>query len=725
MATLDKKSNNLPVYKVGKNWIFVSLISAGVLFTLSNSVAYADTTVDSPVAAEVNTRNTSQPQSPTTPHKPDEFKTPEDTAPKEPSSDTNNRDNLELPSEETPKKSSSVHTATMALPPTKPTGRSSLASPMPEKPQPVVPTPTATSPAPVTPVAPKPQTQVAPSQSINDWMPNPQLQQLVAKTLKKRVTELIPDDLLALTKLVISHYSDGGTGTSIDLLNINKTNPDNLSSYSLKGLEHATNLTYLDLSFDVTDIMFSKYAHGNITDISPLEKLTKLAYLDLTNNYVANVTPLAKLSNLKVLKINGNSICDFSSLDYKQFTSLTFGEQEIIMPLTYTVNPNKPSITVPQLFKLPHGLDISTQIDVSSDYNDKVVTMLLATIDGRPVARVFARGGQIVSDTGETNTANKDNSVTFINIPSQITPGQTSNSFGTTIQNPVHYYLIEDFVGSNKQDLIDVRIFIPYNNVSAAKDVTVQYLDENELPIKKGLVLGDKQLAGDTYTLTPDQLAVPGYAYDTERNKNTSTTITFTDQAQTITLYYKKDTTKPITPPVTPTSTVTVTVHYQDEQGRQLLTDAKLTGQPGTSYHVTTPTLTGYQLTSASNPIGTFGNHDQTIIVTYHQLSTSGGGDTSSTSETPTDSSQPDTIKPVKPQQALPTPGNSAATISVANKHPQHPATASKNSKPMTLTEQSQPALPQTSEHRTSPLIGLGLLLASLIGITARFRKRN
>jgi len=303
MATLDKKSDNSSVYKVGKSWIFVSLISAGVLFTLSNSVAYADTTVDSPVATEdINTPKISQPQSPTTPHKPDNLETPEDTAPKEPSSDTNNRDNLELPSEETPKKSSSVHTATMALPPTKPTGRSSLASPMPEKPQPVVPTPTATSPAPVTPVAPKPQTQVAPSQSINDWMPNTTLQNMVADALGISVSDLSPQAMTKLTTLTSQHKV--GSTTFVD----------GQTPFSLKGLEWAINLTTLDLSYgntkgkdDYTNLEYSPNGSGNsgdIIDISPLNCLQNLITLDLSGNKIHDLTPLAQLK-----KALGHRMC--------------------------------------------------------------------------------------------------------------------------------------------------------------------------------------------------------------------------------------------------------------------------------------------------------------------------------------------------------------------------------------------------------------------------------
>lgn len=732
MATLDKKSENSLVYKVGKNWIFASLISAGVLFTLSNSVAYADTTVDSPVATEeINTPKVSQPQSPTTPHRPDNLEMPKDAAPKEPSPDASNPGNLKLPSEKTPQESNSVHKAATELPPSKPTSRSSLASPAPEKPQPVVPTPPATSPVPVTPVAPKPQVQVAPSQSINDWMPNTTLQKMVANALGISVSELSPKEMAKLTTLTTQHKV--GSTTFVD-----GTTP-----FSLKGLELAINLTTLDLSYgntkgknDYTNLEYSPNGSGNygdIIDISPLSCLQNLITLDLSGNKIHDLTPLAQLKNLKTLDVTNNRIADFSMLDANQITSLKIRKQIVIVDYGQRqfVNPET------------HAVNVAIPIHLPKNSKSKII-MPFAIEDGFEKQKIMLQEFHLGPHSGDTTfqlyysgepsdgfqLSDDGGSIAFNSISSQITYhfGGTYGGYPFSMGLPTpgnhRYYLRANLWCSTGGSFI---VFIPYSNATAAAPITIHYRNgqDNSTPIKPDLTLGTGKITGDTYTLTSDQLAVPGYAYDTERNKDTSTTITFTDQAETITLYYKKDTTKPVTPPVTPASTVTVTVHYQDEQGRQLLTDAKLTGQPGMSYHVTTPTLMGYQLTSARNPTGTFGNRDQTITVTYHQLSTSGGGDTSSTSETPTDSSQPDTIKPVKPQQALPTSGNGAATISVASKHPQRPVTASKSSKPPTLTEQSQPVLPQTSEHRTSPLIGLGLLLASLIGITTRFRKRN
>ena len=70
----------------------------------------------------------------------------------------------------------------------------------------------------------------------------------------------------------------------------------------LTGLEKATNLTTLDLQYNV------------ISDISALSGLTKLTTLHLAGNSISNLTPLSGLTKLTTLKFWGNSITDISAL---------------------------------------------------------------------------------------------------------------------------------------------------------------------------------------------------------------------------------------------------------------------------------------------------------------------------------------------------------------------------------------------------------------------------
>ena len=70
----------------------------------------------------------------------------------------------------------------------------------------------------------------------------------------------------------------------------------------LTGLEHATQLTDLDLS------------DNQISDITPLAQLTQLTELELDRNQISDITPLTNLTELTGLLLWDNQIEDISSL---------------------------------------------------------------------------------------------------------------------------------------------------------------------------------------------------------------------------------------------------------------------------------------------------------------------------------------------------------------------------------------------------------------------------
>ncbi len=87
---------------------------------------------------------------------------------------------------------------------------------------------------------------------------------------------------------------------------------DNRKIVNLTGLEYALNLDHLNL-----------YAHL-ISDILPLEKLTKLRSLWLTGNKITNIRPLTSLP-LEKLGLGGNPIADFAPLaELRSLTRLDF-----------------------------------------------------------------------------------------------------------------------------------------------------------------------------------------------------------------------------------------------------------------------------------------------------------------------------------------------------------------------------------------------------------------
>ena len=88
---------------------------------------------------------------------------------------------------------------------------------------------------------------------------------------------------------------------------------------NLTGLEHATNLTYLD------------FWNSSVSDISPVAGLTKLTHLGFAaNNVISDISALAGLTNLTALWVNGNNISDISPLaGLTKLTRLGLSENSI------------------------------------------------------------------------------------------------------------------------------------------------------------------------------------------------------------------------------------------------------------------------------------------------------------------------------------------------------------------------------------------------------------
>ena len=178
----------------------------------------------------------------------------------------------------------------------------------------------------------------------------------------------IPDSNLKQAIREALELSDEIPLTQVDMLRLGGLNAKGRQITDLTGLEHATNLTWLDLgSNDIQDLrpiagliqLDTLYIWGNpISDISPLENLTslgtlhmqacqisdirslanltglinlhlyynqiediiplgnltQLTELHLNNNRIVDVSPLANLENLMDLKLAGNPIRDFSPL---------------------------------------------------------------------------------------------------------------------------------------------------------------------------------------------------------------------------------------------------------------------------------------------------------------------------------------------------------------------------------------------------------------------------
>ncbi len=124
--------------------------------------------------------------------------------------------------------------------------------------------------------------------------------------------------------------------------------------YDLKGLDKATNLTYLYLShpYDISDItplakltkLQELYINdSSISDLSPLTGLTQLTHFRLLEGYVEDLTPLAGLTKLTELNIGRNMVRDITHLEnLTELTRLDIHENPLsnISPLANLRNLN-------------------------------------------------------------------------------------------------------------------------------------------------------------------------------------------------------------------------------------------------------------------------------------------------------------------------------------------------------------------------------------------------
>ena len=102
------------------------------------------------------------------------------------------------------------------------------------------------------------------------------------------------------------------TITASDMATLRRLRAPHANISDLTGLELATNLTGLFLGDAYADDV--SINSNSVSDLSPLEGLTKLRDLRLQSNNISDLSPLAELTNLESLFLNDNAIENISSL---------------------------------------------------------------------------------------------------------------------------------------------------------------------------------------------------------------------------------------------------------------------------------------------------------------------------------------------------------------------------------------------------------------------------
>ena len=128
----------------------------------------------------------------------------------------------------------------------------------------------------------------------------------------------IPD---ANLRAVIADSLDKASGAPItraEMATLTRIDAPNKGIRNLTGLEHATNLQWLNLGIEPVN---NQLVNSNdISNLSSLSNLTNLRLLDISGNSISNISPLSNLTNLIYLNLIGNSVSDIS--DLSRLTSL-------------------------------------------------------------------------------------------------------------------------------------------------------------------------------------------------------------------------------------------------------------------------------------------------------------------------------------------------------------------------------------------------------------------
>ena len=162
---------------------------------------------------------------------------------------------------------------------------------------------------------------------------------------------LIPDKNLAAVIREELGLASGEPITQLDMLLLKKLDAFNRQIANLTGIEHASYLQVLVLSYnqirDITPLTHLKglsQLHLNgirISDIRALSGLTTLWSLYLSSNQISDITPLAHLKKLVHLGLNNNRISDITplaKLTYVEYLSVENNQIRDVRPLAELTN---------------------------------------------------------------------------------------------------------------------------------------------------------------------------------------------------------------------------------------------------------------------------------------------------------------------------------------------------------------------------------------------------
>lgn len=442
--------------------------------------------------------------------------------------------------------------------------------------------------------------------NIDTWMPNKEFQKLVLANLQRQwdedhrgqacpyqqVSDITRASMKTLTSISnLVYVPSRGENVLYSMLSANP----GVGEYSIKGLEEATNITYLNFSLELNSHPIvgyqSNYFVADLVDISPIAPLTKLTKLYIQGSRVSNITPILSILNgstIEKVSLSHNAIGDFSGITNPRFqTAYENGQgyifqiaNQVIQADPVYVDPatNTASISFTDAIKLPFGKSLVHDFPYSpadlpswcEQDGQAVRSMTLNQLYDPSVPTVTQA---FYWGTGSSDFTRDDTTGTFTfrNILPQSTPGPdhviVTNAGHTTtrsvpsVKTDYKYYLTMQLNKSSTwPPQAYFTVIVPYINtpliVPAAK-IVVSFVDETGNPIPG---VSDEELpsanVGDPYTSTHKTIA--GWTYVGLDPASAPESGTYTNTEQKI-LYRYRRTSTPTTTPATTTPSTTVT----------------------------------------------------------------------------------------------------------------------------------------------------------------------
>jgi len=401
--------------------------------------------------------------------------------------------------------------------------------------------------------------ELANDESINSWMPDVNLQNVLVSILGLTDPEQITKSLLSSSDIHI-----GVTPEDTSFLTVS----------NLTGLEYANQITIQSNGVNIfSSINFLNYPEvmkktslsfdGNLTTIFPdgidfdLLKYFANVGFDPHNVYQPNV----------VINLNEDNYSEFS-ISYEQVA-------------LYNINP-----------------EILTTVGGIAIYDSGLELYYTASLEPGGIKFIL----------------NPSSDLEY----SELEGKKFSNSSEATIfpDGPYSQIGITSLSDSNISGYINLCVTLNYGNrKQMAEDVIVQYVDQLNNEIHPTQTI--RGYIGDTYDASSDQykLTIDGYSLDQEQLPSNALGI-LGEQQQIVRYVYKK-----IEAPIRETSKVIT--QFTDESGKELAPKKEQSGLVGEIYSTKAIAIDGYTLDQEKlpdNAKGSYANKDITVTYVYKKV---------------------------------------------------------------------------------------------------------